>query len=230
MDPLITWAIQDHRPGIRVWRRPGAVAVACSALARRDRIAVSGEPAAVADLLAGEVLPATGPDHRPFGDEDLVAAVAERLPELTMAGTFGWMDTAVHVRATRPYPVAWLPGDDGVRELLDAAFPASYARPGGDGVHRWAGVTGAGGLLAVAAEAWSSSRIGFLGGVATAPDARGRGLASAVCAFVTGELLPGRERVALFVDHDNTVAIRTYEKLGFTLRRLGVAHRVPVRR
>lgn len=79
-------------------------------------------------------------------------------------------------------------------------------------------------LVAVAAEAWSVPEIGFLAGVATRPQARGRGLAASVCAFVTNELLAGRQRVALVADYWNSAAIATYRRLGFTLRPLGAAH------
>ena len=78
-------------------------------------------------------------------------------------------------------------------------------------------------LVAVAAEAWSVPEIGFLAGVATRPQARGRGLAASVCAFVTNELLAGRQRVALVADYWNSAAIATYRRLGFTLRPLGAA-------
>jgi predicted GNAT family acetyltransferase len=75
----------------------------------------------------------------------------------------------------------------------------------------------------VAAEAWPVPGIGFLAGVATHPDARGRGLAKRLCAFVTDDLLRDNERVALFVDYWNEAALRTYRRLGFTLRPLGAA-------
>ena len=227
-DPLILWAAD--RPGVRIWARDGAVAVACPDLARRDRVPVHGEPAAVAALLR-DVLPLLGPTFRPMGAETLVTAVARALPGLTVAGRWGWMDTAT------PPPVPARPGGAGaphwlrpeqageVAALLGQAFPDSYARPGGTGVHRWAGLRDAGGsLLAVAADAWSSSRVGFLAGVTTHPDARGHGHAAALCAFVTAELLAGRDRAALFVDHDNTAALATYHRLGFTLRPIAAAH------
>src|SRR5919112_1655194 len=51
------------------------------------------------------------------------------------------------------------------------------------------------GLLATAAEAWSVPEIGFVAGVATRAEARGRGLAAALCGFVTNELLRDRQRV-----------------------------------
>jgi ribosomal protein S18 acetylase RimI-like enzyme len=222
-DPLIVWARQDGRPGVRAWSAPGAVAVACPDLSRRDRLAVHGDPDAVAGLLTREVLPRVGPTYRPLGDETLIAALADRVPQVRMAGRFGWMDVTAPVTPGRG---EWLDDDAAVGRLLEVAFPDSYARPGGSGVRRWAGIRDGGDLLATAAEAWSSADIGFIAGVTTHPAARGRGLAAALCGFVTDELLRDRRRVALFVDHWNTAALRTYERLGFTLRRLGVAELV----
>jgi GNAT superfamily N-acetyltransferase len=223
-DPLIMWAAD--RPGTRSWIRPGAVAVACPDLSRRDRMPVYGEPAAVAELLR-EVLPQVGPTFRPLGDEPLLAGVAERVPELPVAGRFAWMETSEPVATPAGRHVRWLDDEDlpAVTALLDDAFPESYARPGAAGVHRWAAVRDDDGrLVTVAADAWSAPRVGFLAGVATRPDMRGRGLAAAVCGFATDELLAGRDRVALFADYWNTAAIATYRRLGFRLRPVAAAH------
>jgi ribosomal protein S18 acetylase RimI-like enzyme len=132
------------------------------------------------------------------------------------------METKDHIHRGTGH---WLPDSKGVGDLLEAAFPQSYAWPGGNGVQRWAGIRDGERLLTVAAEAWPVPGIGFLAGVATHPDARGRGLAARLCAFVTDELLRDNERVALFVDYWNEAALRTYRRLGFTLRPLGAAVR-----
>jgi GNAT superfamily N-acetyltransferase len=222
-DPLIVWAA--GQPGARSWHTAGAIAVACPDLSRRDRLVVQGDPGDVVALLT-EVLPEIGPTYRPLGDEELITAVAERLDGVEKVGRFGWMDTTMPV----PTPGAgeWITDLGDVSGLLAEAFPASYAWPGGTGVRRWAGIRGADrALLATAAEAWSGPEIGFVAGVATRPEARGRGLAAALCAFVTNELLREKQRVALFVDHWNEAAVRTYRKLGFTLRPLGAAARTP---
>jgi predicted GNAT family acetyltransferase len=78
----------------------------------------------------------------------------------------------------------------------------------------------------VAADAWSSPRIGLLGGVATRSDQRGRGRAAKLCAFVTGELLAGRDRVALLADYWNVAAVATYRKLAFCLKPQAASHQV----
>ncbi len=249
-DALIVWAGQGLRPGVRAWAGtlgaasgeasrdaapdaarglatggPGAdaVAVACRDLSRRDRLAVCGTPRAVARLLR-DVVPQVGPGFRPVGDEALLAALAGAVPGLVVEAGFVWMDTAAPVPGGAG--VAWLPEADlpEVRALLDRAAPDSYARPGGTGVRRWAGWRDPGGaLLAVAADAWSAPEVGFLAGVATDPRARGRGLAGAVCAFVTNALLVEHGRVGLMVDDWNTGALAVYRRLGFRLRRVAAA-------
>ncbi|MEU8813004.1 GNAT family N-acetyltransferase [Actinoplanes sp. NPDC048796] len=225
-DPMMIWAAD--RPEARVFARPGAVAVACPDLSRHDRMPVHGDPDAVAALLR-DVLPLVGPSFRPLGSEALMTAVAERLPAIEVAGRFGWMDTATAPPAAGDQRPCWLGSGElpEVTALLDSAFPETYARPGGSGVARWAGVRDEDGtLIAVAADAWSCGRIGFLAGVTTAERARGRGLASGLCAFVTRELLAGRDRVALFVDYWNSAALATYKKLGFGLRPIAAAHTI----
>jgi GNAT superfamily N-acetyltransferase len=228
-DPLIVWAAQDMRPGVRAWADGEAVAVAVPQLSRRDRIAVVGDPTGVANLLRA-VLSQVGPTFRPLGDAGLIDEVVGVVPGLEMGGRFGWMDVLPPPVPPRPSGAASAPGWLGEAELgevdalLDEAFPTSYARPGGSGIRRWAGLREAGGpLLAVAADAWSVPQVGFMGGVATRPAARGRGHAAAVCAFVVRDLLARHGRVALFVDDWNTAAIRMYEQLRFRMRPVAAA-------
>jgi ribosomal protein S18 acetylase RimI-like enzyme len=224
-DPLIEWAAQGLRPGVRAWVRADAAAVACPDLSCRDRMAVWGSLPAVTELLR-EALPQVGPTFRPIGDEALIAGLSDAVEQLAMVGRFAWMDVTAPVPASGHGHPHWL-GDDAageVADLIDAAFPDSYARPGGAGVRRWAGIRDSDGtLLAVAADAWSVPEVGFLAGVATRPDARGRGLAASVCSFVTNELLATGGRVALLADYWNAAAVATYRRLGFALRPLGAA-------
>jgi GNAT superfamily N-acetyltransferase len=222
-DPLIVWARQGDKPGVRVFRGAGAIAVACPDVSRKDRLAVAGPAGAVLDLL-DEVLPVVGPAYRPFGDESLLEQITGKSDAIELVGQFGWMETRTPVT---PAAGAWLDRTDDVAALLETAFPDSYAWPGGSGVRRWAGVRDGRRLLATAAEAWSVPQIGFIAGVATHPDARGRGLAAALCGFMTNDLLRERDRVALFVDYWNEPALRTYRRLGFTLRPLGAARQTP---
>ncbi|MFF0377922.1 GNAT family N-acetyltransferase [Actinoplanes missouriensis] len=231
-DLSVRWAAAAA--GARVFRAPGATVVACADLAHWDRLAMAGTPDALAELIR-EVLPLVGPSFRPFGAEELVAAVVARVPELEMSARFAWMETETPMAPVTDAPgsapeasetpvggaavrAGWLDEAEWgeVTALLKESFPDSYAWPGAPGVRRWAGIRDGGGrLLAVAADAWSTPEIGFLAGVATRREARGRGLAAALCGFVTDDLLDGRERVALLADYDNVAAVATYRKLGF---------------
>lgn len=219
-DPLIVWARQGDKPGVRVFRNADAIAVACPDVCRKNRVVVHGTAEGVAALL-GQV----ESSYRPMGDEKLIDGLAVICDRVEVAGRFGWMETSSPVRASpmRTGAGAWLDRDDEVAELLRTAFPESYAWPGGTGVRRWAGIRRNGRLLATAAEAWTVPGIGFLAGVTTHPAARRRGLAAALCGFVTDELLREHSRVALFVDYWNSAALRTYQRLGFTLRPVAAA-------
>ncbi|MEU4427327.1 GNAT family N-acetyltransferase [Actinoplanes sp. NPDC024001] len=226
-DPLIRWALAAR--DAEVWRRPDAMVVVCPDLSHWDRLVMSGDPGALAALLR-EVMPQVGGDFRPFGSEELVTAVVERSPELEVSARFAWMETTEPVGSKAPDGPApsWLPESawPEVSALIEESFPDSYAKPGGTDVKRWAGIRDDDGrLLAVAAEAWSTDEIGFLAGVTTRADARGRGLAARLCAFAADEQLVGRERVALLADYWNTAAIATYRKLGFAIRPVAAARR-----
>ncbi|BBH63493.1 hypothetical protein ACTI_01780 [Actinoplanes sp. OR16] len=224
-DLFVRWAAASA--GARVFRDPEAVVVACPDLAHWDRLVMAGDPDALSGLVR-EALDEMGPSFRPFGPEDLVAAVVARTPAIEISARFAWMDAAVPVIAAESAS-SWLAETEWpeVTALLKESFPDSYAWPGAPGVHRWAGLRDDDGrLLAVAADAWSTPQIGFMGGVATRREARGRGLAAALCGFVANELLIGRERVALLADYDNVAAIATYARLGFQTRRVAAARAV----
>jgi GNAT superfamily N-acetyltransferase len=218
-DARVLWAGQGLKDGNRAWYAGNAVAVVAPELSRHDRIVVKG-PVDDAAPLVRDVLAVVGPTYRPFGEEALIRELVERIPELNLRATFGWMDTdepPVQTATAR-----WLADDAGVAELLDEASPTSYAWPGADGVTRWAGIE-EGRLLSVAADAWSAPEIGFLAGVATLPEARGRGLSRQVCAFVTAELVKRHGRVGLMVDGGNETAIGLYRALGYSYHPVGAA-------
>lgn len=225
-DRIVAWAAQGMREGVRIWRDGDAVAVGSPALFRRDRLAVSGPAAAVTGLVE-TALGELGPTYRVLGELPLVEHVAATVPGLELAASFGWMETLTLAQGDAAATKArWLdPAEYGeVDALLDAAFPSSYARPGFPGVTRWSGVRDdAGTLVAVAADAWSAPGIGFMSGVATHPDARGRGLGEAVCRFTLRELIAEHGRAALSVDGDNAAAIRVYRRLGLEWADIAVA-------
>jgi ribosomal protein S18 acetylase RimI-like enzyme len=220
-DLKVLWAGQGMKDGIRAWYAGDAVAVVAPDLSRHDRIVVRGPVDDAAALVRG-VLGLVGPTYRPFGDEELIRGLVERIPELSLRATFGWME--IDEAPVETVTARWFGDDAGVAELLDEASPTSYARPGDAGVLRWAGIEESGKLLSVAADAWSAPEVGFLAGVATRPVARGRGLSRQVCAFVTAELVKRHGRVALMVDGGNETAIGLYRKLGYRYHPVGAAH------
>ena len=57
--------------------------------------------------------------------------------------------------------------------------------------------------------------ISVLGNITTRPDYRGKGLATAVTAYLLKELRAAGNIIALNVKNDNIAAIRCYNKLGF---------------
>ncbi|WP_328332271.1 GNAT family N-acetyltransferase [Kribbella sp. NBC_00382] len=222
-DALLVWAGQGSLGRrSRAWYAGDAVVVGIPDLSKHDRLVVRGPMDDLAPLVS-RALAELGPGFRPFGEEAVIRELVERLPELSLRATFGWMETTtVPSDATT---AAWLDGDAGVEALLSEASPESYARPGDSGVLRWAGVLDdTGELLSVAADGWSAPEIGFMAGVATRPDARGRGLSRQVCAFVTTELLKRHGRVGLMVHGANEVAVGVYRKLGYTYRAVAAAH------
>ncbi|KOG72938.1 hypothetical protein ADK77_09650 [Streptomyces antibioticus] len=196
-------------PGVRVFRRGSATAVASPGLSGRDRITVSG---AVRDAvpLVRDVLAEAGPAYRPFGRAELIDAVVRGVPGTRAGGPpFLRMETA-----ERPGPAVGVERD--AVPLFERHFPESYAQPGRPGVRRWAGVYGGDGLalLAVAADAWSAVGCGFVAGVLTAPGARGLGLGAAVSRFVGDALVRDFGRAALMVDAADAAAVAAYERVG----------------
>lgn len=229
-DALVLWGAQAMGPGVRAWALGEAVAVACPGLNRRDRLTVYGRAGAVGALLEG-VLAEVGPSYRVVGERELVEQVAARSARLRPLGTFEWMEADAFAftwprQEAEAGRVGWLgAAEEGqVSALLARAAPGSWAAPGVAGVRRWAGVRGEDGrLVAVAADAWSCARVGFVAGVATAPAVRGHGHGGRVCRFVLGELAAAHERVALMVDTGNHAAIALYERLGLRGRPLAAA-------
>jgi GNAT superfamily N-acetyltransferase len=102
--------------------------------------------------------------------------------------------------------------------LYAAAYPGNWFAPRMLETGLYYGVRDDRGLASVAGVHVYSPRYGVaaLGNVATRPDARGRGLATAAVARVCQELLrAGVEHVGLNVRADNGAAVACYERLGF---------------
>ena len=74
-------------------------------------------------------------------------------------------------------------------------------------------------LIAMAGERMKLPGWTEVSGVCTHPDARGRGLATALMGVVVGRALARGERVFLHAFADNAGAIGLYERLGFAVRR-----------
>ena len=211
-DPLVRWAAQALLPGRggSAWAHGGAVGVLAPALYRFDRLVLTGPVDDVAVLLRAHVRPGVKPL--------VTTAVAAELgwPE---RGTFGWMERSGALPAG---PGArWLGEDewDDVESLLRKANPESWVWPREPGPpSRWAGTHVDGVLVSVAADAWPAPEVGFIAGVATHPDHRGRSLSTNACSFVVSALLAERGTCGLMVHGWNEVAIAVYRRLGFTYR------------
>jgi ribosomal protein S18 acetylase RimI-like enzyme len=81
---------------------------------------------------------------------------------------------------------------------------------------RWFGVRDDDGTIVALAALIQLEGVGYLDNVATFPEARGRGIASAIVARAI-ELArgSGTEHVCLFADPDALPVVRMYERLGF---------------
>ncbi|WP_344577782.1 GNAT family N-acetyltransferase [Nonomuraea roseoviolacea] len=225
-DDLPVWAAQNLTGGARAWALGEAVVGAAPRVSRRDRVGVWGDPADAAELVR-HALAELGPSYRPFGEAGLMAEVAARIDGLEVAGGFSWMSLPGGPGTTdADGEVEWLGGESEgeVSALLAEHAPTSYAVPGAPGVRRWAGTRVRGRLAAVAADAWSAPSVGFLAGVATVRELRGRGLAERVCRWVTRRLVAAHGRAALMVDDDNPAAIGVYERLGYRRMRVLATH------
>lgn len=108
--------------------------------------------------------------------------------------------------------------DEQIKEFLSIASPTASTQPGSPEVITWHGVVHEGDLLAVGAAIRWSSGAAVLASIATAPEARGQGLATQVTASLTRALFyAGEKRVSLGLYANNPPARRAYEKVGFRL-------------
>jgi ribosomal protein S18 acetylase RimI-like enzyme len=105
-----------------------------------------------------------------------------------------------------------------VERFYADAYPGTWFQPRMLETGRYAGIRRDGRLACVAGvHVWSPRwRVAALGNVATLPELRGSGLATAACARLCRVLLDdGIDVISLNVRADNAAAIRAYEKLGF---------------
>ena len=173
---------------------------------------------------------------------DLLVAAVDRLPSILYAhvtpSLVGRIDPVL-VAATEPVahrklglarPEALEPYDtepvdplapadlEEVERFYAQAYPGTWFQARMLETGRYVGIRRDGALVCVAGvHVWSPTwRVAALGNVATLPEARGRGLATAACADLCRRLLEdGIDVIALNVRADNTSAIHAYERLGF---------------
>lgn len=104
-------------------------------------------------------------------------------------------------------------------DLVAATSPGPF-RPATIEMGRYFGHFDGEGLVAMAGERLRFDGYTEISAVCTRPDARGRGLASALTQHVASGVMERGERAFLHVAESNESARRVYERLGFTQRRL----------
>lgn len=113
-----------------------------------------------------------------------------------------------------------IPSADPLSPILELYrdYPGNFFEPSQLAVGRYAGAWLHGRLVSIAGTHVYApgERIAVIGNVATAADARGNGLATAVTAFLCGRLrASGCAHVGLHVEHENLPAIAAYRRCGF---------------
>jgi ribosomal protein S18 acetylase RimI-like enzyme len=168
--------------------------------------------AALAELAgpgAGVVLAREGLGDPPAGWERLGGETGDQMVATTLAGAAG------------PDPGIRRLGEADVGEMLALT---ALARPGpflvrtielGD----YFGVFAGDRLVAMAGERMRLPGFAEISAVCTHPEARGRGLGSALTRHVAQAIVERGETPILHVRRENHDAIRVYERLGFTVRR-----------
>ncbi|MFY0408221.1 GNAT family N-acetyltransferase [Solicola sp. PLA-1-18] len=125
-----------------------------------------------------------------------------------------------------PRGVAWLAADrsEELTSLIADHSPTAHARPGDPDVRGWAGVVVDDVVVATGAVVDSPAAWPHLRAIVTHPSARGRGLGTAVTAFLTADALRRAGACSLSMYSHNDGARRLYERLGYrTVRRFASA-------
>jgi ribosomal protein S18 acetylase RimI-like enzyme len=118
-----------------------------------------------------------------------------------------------HELWSRVGPSLALFGNDPIVAEQLLAIEAAITDPG---LKRWLGVRDGDGVVVALAAVVVLEGVGYLDNVATFPEARGRGLATALIARAVALARDqGAEHVSLFADADDAVVVRMYERLGF---------------
>ncbi len=116
---------------------------------------------------------------------------------------WGRVDDAMRMVGVEPGPVAAQVGS------LERALTTA-------GTKRWFGIRDGSGTIVSLAALLLLAGVGYVDNVATFPDARGRGYASAVTTAIVREARDaGADAVILLADPDAGSVVRMYERLGF---------------
>lgn len=159
----------------------------------------------------------------------------ERLPVALrpeVGGRWHWFHTFTAPEPTSAEAgVGWLAESDfaAIGRLLDAAFPDASSRPDPLAAdRRWFGARDADGAITACGTVSAGEGAGpMLGSIAVHPDARRRGLGSAVTAWVTRTLLAqGHPMVALGSYAGEDATHRIYRRLGYRDTRVLVSARL----
>ena len=204
-----------RRPVTRGWVGDGATAwIGIDADEQLPYLSALGEPAAVGALI-GELVPELPPRQR----VTLPRGTPACLPAWVGVDGTDW-DFRYLLEAPPVQPGEELVGPvdelDDVSALLAASSPRASALPGDSKVARWVGVRDGGRLVACAADTSSTTGVGHLSSIAVHPDARGRGLGSALTAGLTRLLFEeGCDLVTLGMYADNVAGRAMYDGLGY---------------
>jgi len=194
------------------------------------------DPSLTADEIERDLLPALADvgaavahvvSFQPEGVTGLLADLSTRGHRLSwdLVMGHGGPRGPVHdvgVTELEPSPALWRRVDD-TMQLFGVGSDGAVAQLGrlerevlAPSGKRWFGVRGTEGQLESLAALLVLEGVGYVDNVATFPEARGRGLASALTShLVDVATAAGADHVILFADPDDRAAVRMYERLGF---------------
>lgn len=210
---------------VRSWQTDRSVLLDTVLGSGRRGLVGLGDAGQLAAVLAGVLVEPAAPEQA-----SVTRGVWDRLPADVLASAryrpallWDWL------ACDRPPPTQ--AGEEHVRPLitqdereevlafLATAYPAGWKVPRDQAEQRWWGWRDdAGALLGTAgARALTPGGPARLGGIATHPTARRRGIASALTAVATRESLAAAPWVSLAIRADNAAARSVYTRLGFVI-------------
>jgi ribosomal protein S18 acetylase RimI-like enzyme len=219
-DVFVRWQVRADVP-LEAWQVGDAVAFVRTRQTGRRQLTVLGEPpdaaAAVHAVVARSASAVAQGVTVPYGTLPLLANSIRVGPGDDW--DWMWVDAARLALAVDDARVRRLAPDDtgDVVRLLASASARHSSDPGDPDVVSWFGIRDDDGrLVACAAHTESVPGTPHLASIATDPDARGRGLGTALTATVCRRLLDeGARVVTLGMYADNDVARRLYARIGF---------------